>query len=133
MAQMEPTKRSFQVTAGSFEFSPAEIAVNPGELVAIELTANDVVHGLYLDGYGLQVSADPGQTETMTFTADRSGTFRFRCSVTCGDLHPFMIGKLHVGSNSLLWRGVGLAILAVLALLMIGHSRFRNQLETPQT
>jgi len=92
-AQVEPAERTVQVAASSFEFSPAEISVNPGDLITIELTSRDVVHGLYLDGYGLQVSADPGQTETLTFTADRSGTFRFRCSVTCGDLHPFMIGR----------------------------------------
>ncbi|MGB3701702.1 MAG: hypothetical protein WA997_10560, partial [Anaerolineales bacterium] len=55
------------------------------------------------------------QTNEISFIADQSGSFRFRCSVTCGDLHPFMIGKLHVGTNLLLWRGVGLAVLAALA------------------
>ena len=133
MAQVEPTKRTFQVAASSFEFAPAEISVNPGDLVTIELISSDVVHGLYLDGYGLQVSADPGQTETLTFTADRSGTFRFRCSVTCGDLHPFMIGKLHVGANTLLWRGVGLAALSVVALFVIAPFRFRNQPEKSES
>lgn len=111
----EPTKRIFYVDASSFAFSPAELKVNPGDQVTIELTSTDVVHGLYLDGYDLQISADPGQTAELTFIADQAGSFRFRCSVTCGDLHPFMIGKLHVGPNLLLWRGAGLAILAALA------------------
>ena len=111
----EPTKRIFHVDASSFAFSPAELKVNPGDQVTIELTSSDVVHGLYLDGYDLQISADPGQTTELTFIADQAGSFRFRCSVTCGDLHPFMIGKLHVGPNLLLWRGAGLAILAALA------------------
>ena len=111
----EPTKRIFHVDASSFAFSPAELKVNPGDQVTIELTSSDVVHGLYLDGYDLQISADPGQTTELTFIADQVGNFRFRCSVTCGDLHPFMIGKLHVGPNLLLWRGAGLAILAALA------------------
>ena len=128
-AQVEPAERTVQVAASSFEFSPAEISVNPGDLITIELTSRDVVHGLYLDGYGLQVSADPGQTETLTFTADRSGTFRFRCSVTCGDLHPFMIGKLHVGTNTLFWRGVGLASLSMVGLVAIGTSKFKSQSE----
>ncbi len=111
----EPTKRIFHVDASSFAFSPAELKVNPGDQVTIELSSSDVVHGLYLDSYDLQISADPGQTAELTFIADQAGSFRFRCSVTCGDLHPFMIGKLHVGPNLLLWRGVGLAILAALA------------------
>jgi heme/copper-type cytochrome/quinol oxidase subunit 2 len=130
--RVEPAKHIFRVEASSYEFSPAAISVNPGDRVTIELTSTDVVHGLYLDGYDLQVNADPGQTETLTFTADRSGTFRFRCSVTCGDLHPFMIGKLHVGSNTLLWRGVGLAALSFIALLVIVPYRFRDQQVHPE-
>jgi heme/copper-type cytochrome/quinol oxidase subunit 2 len=118
----EPTNRIFHVDASSFAFSPAELRVNPGDQVTIELASSDVVHGLYLDGYNLQISADPGQTTELTFIADQAGSFRFRCSVTCGDLHPFMIGKLHVGPNLLLWRGAGLAILAALA----GVWRFRQ-------
>jgi len=114
--QTTPSEHTFRIKAHSFEFSPAEITVNKGDQITIELTSLDVVHGLYLDDYGLQVKADPGQTEILTFTANRSGTFRFRCSVTCGDLHPFMIGKLHVGANLLFWRGSGLAVLAIITL-----------------
>ncbi|MBC8507352.1 MAG: cupredoxin domain-containing protein [Anaerolineales bacterium] len=124
---VEPTERTIGVMASSFEFSPAEISVNPGDLVTIELTSADVVHGLYIDGYDMQISADPGQTQTLTFTADKSGTFRLRCSVTCGDLHPFMIGKLHVGSNTLLWRGFGLATLSVFTLLVWMPATFRKR------
>ncbi|MCJ7536271.1 MAG: cupredoxin domain-containing protein [Anaerolineales bacterium] len=113
--QDEPTDRIIQVDASTFAFTPAEIKVNQGDQVTIELTSSDVVHGLYLDGYNLQLTIDPGQTNEISFIADQSGSFRFRCSVTCGDLHPFMIGKLHVGTNLLLWRGVGLAVLAALA------------------
>ena len=110
-----PTDRTFQVGASSFEFTPAVLNVNPGDRVTIELTSTDVVHGLYLDGYDLQVTSDPGQTASLTFVADRNGSFRFRCSVTCGDLHPFMIGKLRVGSNTLLWRSVGLTAVVMAA------------------
>ncbi len=89
----------------------------------------DVAHGLYLDAYELQITADPGQTESLTFIADRSGTFRFRCSLTCGDLHPFMIGKLHVGPNTLLWRGIGLACLSLLILFVIGPAYISKRQE----
>ncbi len=110
-----PAERHVRLEASSFAFAPAVIAVNRGDRVTLELVATDVVHGLYLDGYDLSVTADPGQPATLSFVADRPGTFRFRCSVTCGPLHPFMIGKLRVGSNGLLWRAVALSVLAAVA------------------
>jgi heme/copper-type cytochrome/quinol oxidase subunit 2 len=101
-----------QIEAGQYEFSPAVIKVNQGDRVTINLVSTDVIHGLYLDGYELEVTADPGQSATLSFVANKSGTFRFRCSVVCGPLHPFMIGKLKVGNNTLLWRGLALSMLA---------------------
>jgi heme/copper-type cytochrome/quinol oxidase subunit 2 len=79
----------------------------------------DVVHGLYVDGYGVSVTADPGQTASLTFIADNAGSFRFRCNVTCGALHTFMIGKLQVGANTWLWRAIALTVLAALAMLVL--------------
>jgi heme/copper-type cytochrome/quinol oxidase subunit 2 len=111
-----PTDRHIRVEASNFEYSPAEISVNPGDRVTLELVAADVVHGLHLDGYDLNLSADPGQPARLSFVADQAGTFRFHCSVTCGPLHPFMTGKLSVGPNWSLWRAAGLAILAVFAV-----------------
>ena len=111
----KPNERIYQVEASRFSYSPAVLRANPGDWVTIELVSTDVVHGLEIDGYGLGVTADPGQPAAMTFVADRSGTFRIRCSVTCGGMHPFMIGKLQIGQNVWLWRGAGLAWLAVVA------------------
>ena len=115
-----PASHDLRLAAGQYDFSPAVISVNKGDRVTIELVSTDVVHGLYLDGYDLEVIADPGQTASLSFIADKSGTFRFRCSVTCGPLHPFMIGKLKVGNNTLLWRGLALAVLAA----VVGLWRF---------
>ncbi len=117
-----PGSRNLRVAASQYEFGPAVISVNQGDRVTIELVSTDVVHGLYLDGYDLEVTADPGQAATLSFIAAKSGTFRFRCSVTCGPLHPFMIGKLKVGNNTLLWRGMALAVLAA----AVGLWRFRQ-------
>lgn len=109
-----PMVRSFRVEAGQFSYTPSELTVNPGDTVVIQLVSTDVVHGLYIDGYNLSVEADPGQTKTLTFTAGQPGSFRFRCNVTCGAMHPFMIGKLNVGGNTNMMRGAGLSLLAVL-------------------
>jgi heme/copper-type cytochrome/quinol oxidase subunit 2 len=114
-----PADQHFRIEASSFQYAPEAIHVNPGDRVTIDLVSTDVVHGLYIDGYDLNVTADPGQTATLSFIADRTGSFRFRCSVTCGALHPFMIGKLNVGSNDLLWRAIGLGALAVIAVVWV--------------
>jgi len=110
-----PIERTLHIEASRFKYSPAVLEVNPGDRVTIELAATDVVHGLSIDGYGLETTSDPGQTARLTFVADRPGSFRFRCTVTCGNMHPFMIGKLQVGQNTLLLRAVGLAVLALIA------------------
>lgn len=127
MTMAAPTDRHFRIEASRFQYTPAAMTVNPGDHVTIDLVATDVVHGLYIDGYDLNVVADPGQTASLSFVADQVGTFRFRCSVTCGALHPFMIGKLNVGNNDLLWRGLGLAMLAAVASVWLARPGDKRQ------
>lgn len=90
----------FEVRAKKFEYAPNVIRVNRGDQVRIRLLSEDVTHGLYIDGYGLNVVANPGEDGSLTFTADRTGRFIFRCSVTCGEFHPYMIGHLKVEPNT---------------------------------
>ena len=111
-----PQERNFEIDALQFAYSPSELKVNAGDTVTIQLVSSDVVHGIYVDDYDISVEADPGQSATLTFVADKPGSFRFRCNITCGAMHPFMIGKLTVGSNNWLYRSVGLAVLAVLGV-----------------
>ena len=122
VSAVAPRERSFRIDAQQFAYSPSELAVNPGDSVTIQLVSTDVVHGLYIDGYDLAVEADPGRTATLTFTADKQGSFRFRCNATCGAMHPFMIGKLTVGTNDWLMRSIGLAVIAVLGVLTLVKS-----------
>lgn len=116
-----PVARVFRVEASQFTYSPAEISVNPGDIVTIELASADVVHGLYVDGYDVSVQADPGQTATLSFIADRPGAFRMRCNVTCGAMHPFMIGKLNVGVNSWLYRSIALAFIGFISVFILSR------------
>ncbi len=111
-----PQTRTFKLDARQFAYSPSELKVNAGDTVTIKLVSQDVAHGLYVDGYDISVEADPGQSATLTFIADKPGSFRFRCNVTCGAMHPFMIGKLTVGANNWLYRSIGLAALAVMGV-----------------
>jgi len=115
---MTSQERTFRIEAGQFAYSPSELKVNPGDTVNIQLVSTDVVHGLYVDGYDISIEADPGQTKTLSFIANKPGSFRFRCNITCGAMHPFMIGKLTVGSNNWFLRSIGLAALAIISVVV---------------
>ena len=104
----------FRIEASSFNFSPAELHVNKGDQVTIELASTDVVHGLALDGYTVNLVSDPGQVSRVTFIADQAGVFNMRCSVACGNLHPFMLGRLRVGPDVFLIRTLLASVLALL-------------------
>jgi len=113
-----PRHVTIRVEAAKFAFAPSELSVNSGDTVTLELVSTDVVHGLYVDQYDLGVEADPGQTSRLTFVADKPGSFRIRCNVACGQYHPFMIGRLTVGTPIAFWRAAGLALLAMAAIIL---------------
>lgn len=113
-----PTGRNVTITANQFAFDPPVLRVNQGDRVRLTLHAADVVHGFYLDGYGLKTRIEPGLSQYVEFTADRPGKFRYRCSVSCGSLHPFMIGELVVSPNWPLARTIGLALVAAAGTLV---------------
>ena len=92
--------RFFEIKAKKFSYTPNIIKVNIGDLVRIRLISEDVTHGMFIDGYGLNTSAHPGQDGNLTFTGDKSGRVSFRCSVACGEFHPYMIGYITVEPNS---------------------------------
>lgn len=110
--------REIALDATQFEFAPGRVRVNQGDRVVITLTASDVVHGFYLDGYGLEQRVELGIAEQIAFTADRPGKFRFRCAVSCGPLHPFMIGELIVERNTPYWRAIGVVLVAAASMLV---------------
>ncbi len=105
-ASGEGETREFIVDASRFSYSPNRLRVNLGDTVTLRLRPQDVSHGLYLDSYDLETHAMPsvpglpGGEGVVKFVANRPGKFRFRCSVTCGPLHPFMIGELNVESGT---------------------------------
>lgn len=113
-AEAAPVNRQITLDAHSFAYEPSRVNVNRGDRITLTLNSTDVVHGVYVDGYGVNLVAEPGKPAEATFVADRAGKFRFRCSVTCGSLHPFMIGELVVGPNTPFWRAI--AAMGIVAL-----------------
>lgn len=126
-----PSERAIAITAGQYAYDPPVIRVNRGDVLRLRLQSSDVVHGFYLEGYDLDArivpqapfielrrpsapAAPPERVEEVVVVADRAGKFRFRCSTTCGFLHPFMQGELIVEPNRLLPASFGM-ILGLLA------------------
>jgi heme/copper-type cytochrome/quinol oxidase subunit 2 len=107
-----------QLDTSQYEFAPGRVDIQQGDHVVIELTSSDVVHGFYLDGYDIQERIQPGITKRIEFIADRSGKFRYRCSVTCGPMHPFMIGELIIGPHIPFWRSAGALFVAAIGMLI---------------
>jgi len=120
-------ERSLHIDATQFAFEPGRINVNRGDHVVITLTASDVGHGFYLDGYELEQRVEPGVAQEITFVAERAGKFRYRCAVSCGPLHPFMIGELVVNANTPYWRAVGVVLSASAGMLVFLWQAGRNE------
>jgi DMSO reductase family type II enzyme heme b subunit len=99
-ANQKEQPREIAILARRFKYEPGKITLKKGELVTFRLESADVTHGLYLDGYGIDIKARPGKVGKVTFRADKTGRFSFRCSETCGEFHPYMIGYLTVEPNS---------------------------------
>lgn len=126
-----PQERSIHVVAHRYGYDPPVIRVNRGDLVRLTFGSTDVEHGFYLEGYGLDVTILPlrstvevtqagvkSTASEVVFRADREGKFRYRCSHTCGFMHPFMLGELLVGPNRLLPTSLGMMAGLVLAGLL---------------
>ena len=85
-----------QVTLRKDEFSPGSLRVRKGEQVKLILAAADHDHGFKLDDFNINQKIPKGTTVVVEFTADKAGTFQFRCSSVCGLGHRNMKGTLIV-------------------------------------
>ena len=85
-----------QVTLRRYEFNPGSLRVRKGEQVRLILAAVDHDHGFKLDDFNVNQKVLKGTTVVVEFTADKAGTFQFRCSNVCGLGHRNMKGLLVV-------------------------------------
>jgi cytochrome c oxidase subunit 2 len=85
-----------RVTLRKYEFIPGSLRVKEGEQVRLIMAAVDHDHGLKLDDSNINQKIPKGTTVIVEFTADKTGTFQFRCSNVCGLGHRNMKGTLVV-------------------------------------
>lgn len=134
--QARTQQRSFTITARQYGYDPGTIQVNKGDRVQIKLVSKDVTHGFYLEGYDLDAKVRPEDptfwvrhpsengeeyqpVQEIDFVANRAGKFRYRCSITCGTMHPFMNGVLVVSPNTLYSTALGLSLGLVVGMLWV--------------
>jgi heme/copper-type cytochrome/quinol oxidase subunit 2 len=85
------------VIATRYEFTPNRLSVPEGANVTLVLTAEDRIHGFWLEGYNIEQTMCNEHVFTLNFIADKIGSFIYRCSEpACGPYHPYMAGIIHV-------------------------------------
>lgn len=88
--------REIVVTGSSFKFDPTEIKIAKGEKVKIILKNSGGVHDLKIDGLNVGTKViNAGATDSFEFTADKTETFEYYCSVG-NHRQQGMVGKLIV-------------------------------------
>lgn len=96
----EPGLVEAKIVAVRSQFGPDKITAQVGDTVVMHITnieqTTDIIHGLAISGYNLNVIIDPGETKTVTFKADKVGVFPFYCTNFCSALHQEMQGYLEV-------------------------------------
>lgn len=94
---VQPTGvKEIRITAKQWEFQPATVAVNRGDRVRLIVKSIDVSHGFSLPDFGVNTRLEPSVDTVVEFTADKTGTFTYFCSVVCGSGHSEMRGTLTV-------------------------------------
>lgn len=84
-------------------YKPERVEIKQGDhviwhLTSLESTA-DATHGFGLSGYNINLSLEPGESQTFEFDADMSGTYTYYCTEFCSALHLEMLGYLLVEPN----------------------------------
>ena len=88
--------KEFAIDGNNFSLTPAAITVNKGDTVKITFTNRLGMHDWKLDEFNVGTKVlKAGESETVTFVADKSGTFEYYCSVG-SHRQMGMVGKLIV-------------------------------------
>lgn len=135
-------QREITIRARQYAYKPETIRVNKGDVVHLRLISEDVIHGFYLEGYDIDAEVQPlaskvilrrpsrpgesREVDEIVFTANHEGKFRYRCSHTCGYLHPFMLGEMIVAPNRLLPASQGMALGVLLGGILISFRKGRT-------
>lgn len=75
-----------------------ELHIPLGQVVQLNLSAQDVIHSFWVPQFRLKQDALPGQPTELRFVATKTGTFPVVCAELCGGYHGSMRTQLIVHS-----------------------------------
>jgi len=92
------TVKELNIEAYNFGFKVvSSVQINKGDTVKLTVTSTEGTHGFAMPDFNVDLSPiGPGESKTMEFVADKSGTFTYFCNVPCGPGHSSMRGSLIV-------------------------------------
>jgi nitrous-oxide reductase len=100
IVQVGPHEYHVYMTVIRSKFGLDSFTVHQGDKVTVTLsnieTIRDMTHGFALEDYGINLALDPGQTQDVTFIADKPGTHWYYCTWFCSALHLEMRGRMLV-------------------------------------
>lgn len=70
--------------------------VNKDDIVRLKITSVDTLHGISIEGYGINKPFPPSKTIIVEFVAEVVGEFHIHCSIYCGEGHNLMHALLTV-------------------------------------
>ncbi len=88
--------RTVEIHAHRYAFTPSEITVKKGETMKLELTSDDVTHGLVIKDLGINQMIKKGTRAEVTFTPQKAGDYQGQCGHFCGSGHGKMKFTVHV-------------------------------------
>jgi len=78
----EITIKEFVVTGVPFSFTPNSMVVNKGDTVKVTFKNGGGTHDFKIDEFNVATPIiNAGEEQSVTFVADKSGTFEYYCSV----------------------------------------------------
>ena len=79
---MKKTVKEVRVEGSPFKFTPNVIRVKRGDTVRVTFMNNEGFHDYLLDEFNVKTKQlQAGGQETVSFVADKTGTFEYYCSV----------------------------------------------------
>jgi len=96
LIQVAPGRYEAHVVSKMWTFKPDLLKVPKGSVVDFYLTSSDVVHGFYIDGTDVNLTAIPNAVNYAQARFDKPGKYQVICHEFCGSGHHDMVGFIEV-------------------------------------